>query len=49
MTFPTVTEITPQLEPVTPDTFLQGLTATAGSILERAAGRAQAAGRVSVG
>jgi hypothetical protein len=45
MIFPTVIEITPQLEAVTPDTFIKGLTAPAGSVLERAAGRAATAER----
>jgi hypothetical protein len=39
MTFPTVIEITPQLEAVTPDTFIDGLTAQARADLARAAGR----------
>jgi hypothetical protein len=45
MTFPTVIEITPQLEAVTPDTFIDSLTAQARAGLDRAAGRAATAER----
>jgi hypothetical protein len=37
MTFPTVVEITPRLEAVTPDTFIVGLTAPPREALDRAA------------
>jgi hypothetical protein len=37
MTFPTVIEITPRLEAVTPDTFIAGLTAAPREGLGRAA------------
>lgn len=36
MTLPTVVEITPQLEAVTPDTFIDGLAAPARAAGERA-------------